>query len=70
MVPHVRKPTKRTFRTSSSGFVRRGGIAGEIATFCGEPITSYDVTTRDVASMLKHGDPICAACVEKARPQP
>jgi hypothetical protein len=62
---HIRQPNPRNFRTTSSGFVRRGASnAATAATLCGAPVTAYDVTFAERRWFLQNGD--CDACKAKA----
>lgn len=66
---HIRKPWRRRFVTSSSGFVRRApSLEAEAATVCGAAITDRDVTLAEWRRSTRKRDSwgVCPACVTAA----
>lgn len=66
--PHIRQPWHRTFRVTSSGYVKRGKNQPEPKTYCGAPVTAYDYTSDQWKRATKQRAtwPCCFACAAVA----
>lgn len=67
-ISHIRRPWRRGFRTTSSGFVRRAQANPEPATYCGAPVTDRDATEHDYRGYMQVGENICPACIRLVAP--